>query len=154
MNRVDPDKKELTVGEVAHRSGVAVSTVHFYEAKGLIRGWRTDGNQRRYARGVLRHIAVIKVAQRTGIPLETIGDYLKKLPLDRTISAREWRQLGEQFRAELDDRITRLTRLRDELDGCIGCGCLSTTECPLRNGGDALGADGAGAVLLDRPFQA
>ena len=151
MHNIDPDKKELTVGEVARRSGVAVSTVHFYEAKGLIHGWRTDGNQRRYARGVLRHIAVIKVAQRTGIPLETIGEYLKKLPLDKTISAKQWRKLGESWRAELDERIARLERLRDELDGCIGCGCLSTTECPLRNGGDVLGAAGSGAVLLERP---
>ncbi|MET0264187.1 MAG: redox-sensitive transcriptional activator SoxR, partial [Duganella sp.] len=102
--------------------------------------------------GVLRHIAVIKVAQRTGIPLEVIGEYLKKLPLDKTISAKAWRKLGESWRAELDDRIARLTRLRNELDGCIGCGCLSTTECPLRNSGDALGASGAGAVLLERPF--
>jgi MerR family redox-sensitive transcriptional activator SoxR len=153
MSKIDPDKTWLTVGEVASRSGVAVSTVHFYESKGLIKGWRTDGNQRRYARAVLRHIAVIKVAQRTGIPLDTIGAYLNKLPLDRTISAKAWRKLGENFRAELDERIARLTRLRDELDGCIGCGCLSTTECPLRNGGDVHGDDGAGAVLLDRPLQ-
>lgn len=153
MNRIDPEKNQLTVGDVASRSGVAVSTVHFYESKGLIKGWRTEGNQRRYGRSVLRQIAVIKVAQRTGIPLETISAYLQKLPQDRIVSAREWRKLGESFRAELDERIARLTRLRDELDGCIGCGCLSTTECPLRNGGDALGANGTGAVLLDRPFE-
>ncbi|MPQ59735.1 redox-sensitive transcriptional activator SoxR [Duganella sp. FT27W] len=153
MNRIDPEKTQLTVGDVASRSGVAVSTVHFYESKGLIKGWRTEGNQRRYGRSVLRQIAVIKVAQRTGIPLETISAYLKKLPQDRIISAREWRKLGEDFRAELDDRIARLTRLRDELDGCIGCGCLSTTECPLRNGGDVLGVEGTGAVLLERSFE-
>lgn len=152
MNRVDPEKNQLTVGDVASRSGVAVSTVHFYESRGLIKGWRTEGNQRRYGRSVLRQIAVIKVAQRTGIPLETISAYLKKLPQDRIVSAREWRKLGESFRAELDERIARLSRLRDELDGCIGCGCLSTTECPLRNGDDVLGVTGTGAVLLDRPL--
>lgn len=151
MTSIEPEKKALTVGEVARRSGVAVSTIHFYEAKGLIRGWRTDGNQRRYARDVLRHIAIIKVAQRTGIPLETIRECLSALPEGRVVSAKEWRVLGARWRQELDERILRLQRLRDELDGCIGCGCLSLTDCPLRNPGDALGEGSAGAVILERP---
>jgi MerR family redox-sensitive transcriptional activator SoxR len=154
MNRIAPEKKELTVGEVASRTGVAVSTVHFYESKGLIKGWRTEGNQRRYARTVLRQIAIIKVAQRTGIPLETIGECFKKLPADRTITAKEWRVLGASWRQELDERIERLKRLRDELDGCIGCGCLSLTDCPLRNANDELGVRGTGPGILDRPLNA
>ena len=141
---------ELSVGEVARRSGVAVSTIHFYEAKGLIRGWRSEGNQRRYPRGVLRRVAVIKVAQRTGIPLETIKQALAALPDDRAPSAEDWARLSQQWREDLDARIARLTRLRDELSECIGCGCLSLTMCPLRNPQDALGREGAGARILDR----
>ena len=141
---------ELSVGEVARRSGVAVSTIHFYEAKGLIRGWRSEGNQRRYPRGVLRRVAVIKVAQRTGIPLETIKQALAALPDDRAPSAEDWARLSAQWREDLDARIARLTRLRDELSECIGCGCLSLTMCPLRNPQDALGREGAGARILDR----
>lgn len=151
MTSIEPEKKALTVGEVARRSGVAVSTIHFYESKGLIKGWRTDGNQRRYARDVLRHIAIIKVAQRTGIPLETIKECMAALPEGRVVSAKEWRVLGARWRQELDERIARMQRLRDELDSCIGCGCLSLTDCPLRNPADALGLDGAGAMILERP---
>ena len=141
---------ELSVGEVARRSGVAVSTIHFYEAKGLIRGWRSEGNQRRYPRGVLRRVAVIKVAQRTGIPLETIKQALAALPDDRAPSAEDWARLSHRWREDLDGRIARLTRLRDELSECIGCGCLSLTACPLRNPGDELARQGAGARILDR----
>lgn len=141
--------RELTVGEVARRSGVAVSTLHFYESKGLIQSWRNDGNQRRYAREVLRRVAVIKVAQRTGIPLESIREALDTLPQGRTPTAEDWSRLSSRWRAELDDRISRLTRLRDQLDGCIGCGCLSLGVCPLRNPWDELGKDGPGPRLLD-----
>jgi len=140
---------ELTVGEVAKRSGVAVSTIHFYEAKGLIRGWRTEGNQRRFPRDVLRRIAIIKVAQRTGISLNEIRDALKKLPPARAATTAEWRDLAARWRADLNDRIDRLVRLRDQLDSCIGCGCLSLGNCPLRNPWDKLSADGPGARLLD-----
>lgn len=139
----------LTVGEVAERSGVAVSAIHFYESKGLIRGWRTEGNQRRFAREVLRRIAIIKVAQRTGIPLSQIQEALKALPDHRAATAEDWRRLAAKWREDLNDRIERLVRLRDQLDGCIGCGCLSMGSCPLRNPGDKLGAEGPGARLLD-----
>ncbi|MGR4866278.1 redox-sensitive transcriptional activator SoxR [Caulobacter sp. LARHSG274] len=139
----------LSVGEVARRSGVAVSTLHFYETKGLIRSLRSDGNQRRYPRGVLRRVAVIKVAQRTGIPLAAIRHALAHLPQDRAPSAGDWAELSRTWRAELDDRIRRLGQLRDQLDDCIGCGCLSLTACPLRNPADALGAQGAGPRLLE-----
>jgi MerR family transcriptional regulator, redox-sensitive transcriptional activator SoxR len=142
-------KKQLTVGEVAARSGVPISTLHFYEAQGLIRSWRNRGNQRRYPREVLRRVAVIKVAQRTGIPLAEIGQALAALPDERTPTAEDWQRLSTRWRSDLDDRIERLTRLRSQLDGCIGCGCLSLGVCPLRNPWDALGAEGPGPRLLD-----
>lgn len=140
---------ELTVGEVARRSGVAVSTLHFYETKGLIRSWRNAGNQRRYAREVLRRVAVIKVAQRTGMPLVAIRKALKALPGERTPTEQDWKKLSAAWRTELNDRIDRLARLRDQLDGCIGCGCLSLGVCPLRNPRDMLGAQGPGPRILD-----
>jgi len=140
---------ELSVGEVAARSGVAVSTIHFYEAKGLIRGWRSAGNQRRYPRGVLRRVAIIKVAQRAGVPLADIAEALAHLPQDRPPSRDDWAALSAAWKADLDARIQRLTRLRDQLGDCIGCGCLSLGACPLRNPEDALGREGAGPRLLD-----
>ncbi|HEV7253096.1 MAG TPA: redox-sensitive transcriptional activator SoxR [Mesorhizobium sp.] len=151
MTKIDPErlKRELTVGEVAERSGLPVSTIHFYESKGLIRSKRTAGNQRRYARDVLRRVAIIKVAQRTGIPLASIREALATLPDERTPTAEDWSRLSAEWRAELDDRIGRLTRLRDLLDGCIGCGCLSTKDCPLRNPWDELSEQGPGPRLLD-----
>jgi MerR family redox-sensitive transcriptional activator SoxR len=145
----DSMPRELSVGEVAERSGVAVSTLHFYETKGLIRSQRNRGNQRRYPRAILRRVAVIKVAQRTGIPLSEIADALSVLPHDRPLTVKDWNRLSQTWRSRLDDRIARLVRLRDELDGCIGCGCLSTQECPLRNPWDALAAEGPGPRLLE-----
>ena len=139
----------LSVGEVAKRSGVAVSTLHFYETKGLIRSLRTEGNQRRYPRGVLRRVAVIKVAQRTGIPLASIQAALARLPDGRAPTAEDWAALSRAWRTELDERILRLTQLRDQLDDCIGCGCLSLKTCPLRNPQDALSAQGPGPRLLE-----
>ncbi len=147
-DRTSP-KRVLTPGEVAKRSGVAVSALHFYEAKGLIASTRNAGNQRRYNRDVLRRVAVIKVAQRIGIPLSTISDSLACIPTDKRISVKAWNALTEQWRGELDKRIETLTRLRDDLDGCIGCGCLSMHDCPLRNPGDRLALQGTGAILLD-----
>lgn len=141
-------RTELSVGEVAERSGVAVSTLHFYESKGLIKGWRNPGNQRRYPREVLRRVAVIKVAQRTGIPLASIRDALMSLPEGRTPTAADWGKLSARWKAELDDRILRLTQLRDQLSGCIGCGCLSIKVCPLRNPWDELAGQGPGPRLL------
>ncbi len=140
---------ELTVGEVAARSGVAISTLHFYESKGLIKSRRNRGNQRRYAREVLRRVAVIKVAQRTGIPLASIRTALKALPAERTPTSEDWKKLSARWREELDNRIERLTRLRDQLGRCIGCGCLSLGVCPLRNPMDRLSQEGPGPRLLD-----
>jgi len=141
---------ELSVGELAKRSGVAVSAIHFYEAKGLIKSRRNTGNQRRFPREVLRRVAVIKVAQRTGVPLALVRDALATLPTDRAPTAVDWAKLSARWRDELDARIERLTRLRNELGGCIGCGCLSLKVCPLRNPFDALGKEGSGARLLER----
>ncbi|HEV7368838.1 redox-sensitive transcriptional activator SoxR [Arenibaculum sp.] len=151
MGRLDPKRfpRELSVGEVAARSGVAVSAIHFYESKGLIASRRNAGNQRRYARDVLRRVAIIKVAQRTGISLASIREALSALPDERTPTAADWRTLSARWRGELDDRIARLTRLRDQLDGCIGCGCLSMEACPLRNPWDELSEQGPGPRLLD-----
>lgn len=141
--------RELSVGEVAARAGVPVSTLHFYEAQGLLWSHRTKGNQRRYGRGVLRAIAIIKVAQRAGIPLATIRDRLRTMPSDRKITAADWERLSTEWRDELTDRIERLTRLRDQMSSCIGCGCLSIEDCPLRNPGDELAEAGPGPRLLD-----
>lgn len=148
MTRIDVHKA-LTVGQVAARSGVAVTALHFYEAKGLIKSTRNQGNQRRYPREVLRRVALIKVAQRLGIPLAEIGQALGALPDDRAPTAADWKILSEQWSRDLDERINQLMALRDRLNGCIGCGCLSMEACPLRNQGDALGKRGPGAHLLD-----
>ena len=143
------DHKTLSVGEVATRSDVAVSTLHFYEAKGLIKGQRNAGNHRRYPREVLRRVAVIRIAQRAGIPLREIAEALDTLPDGRTPSAKDWSKLSSRWKANLEERITHLVQLRDQLSNCIGCGCLSITSCPLRNPNDALGKQGHGPRLLD-----
>lgn len=139
----------LSVGELARRSGVAVSAVHFYERKGLISGWRSGGNQRRYERSALRRVAIIKVAQQLGISLAEIGRRLAALPVDRTPGQADWARMAAGWRGDLDRRIEQLSLLRDRLDGCIGCGCLSVEHCPLRNAGDRLAAEGAGPRYLE-----
>jgi MerR family redox-sensitive transcriptional activator SoxR len=126
-----------------------VSTLHYYESEGLIHSWRNQGNQRRYARDVLRRVAVIKVAQRAGIPLKSIRRALAVLPNGRTPTVTDWAKLTIKWRSELDERITRLTRLRDQLSDCIGCGCLTLGVCPLRNPWDKLSEKGPGPRLLD-----
>jgi MerR family redox-sensitive transcriptional activator SoxR len=148
-DRPNDIKRELTVGEVAERSGLAVSTLHFYETKGLIRSNRSRGNQRRYPRSVLRRVAVIKVAQRTGIPLAEIQSALSVLPDDRPLTVDDWGRLSKTWRQQLDERIAKLTALRDQLTGCIGCGCLSMRDCPLRNPWDVLASEGTGPRLID-----
>lgn len=138
----------LSVGEVARRSGVAVSTLHFYETRGLIGSSRTQGNQRRYTRDVLRRVAFIRVAQRVGIPLADIEAALSMLPVATAPSRADWARLSAAWRNELDERIAQLKKLRDTLDDCIGCGCLSIDRCRLRNPMDKLGADGPGPQRL------
>jgi MerR family transcriptional regulator, redox-sensitive transcriptional activator SoxR len=146
MNRGGPLPKVLGVGEVARRSGVSVSALHFWEREGLIEGWRTRGNQRRYERAVLRRVAIIKVAQQVGVPLAEIRARLAAMPKGKA----GWARLAAGWRADLDRRIALMTRLRDRLDGCIGCGCLSVDDCPLRNPEDRMAEEGAGPRhLLD-----
>lgn len=139
----------LTVGEVAERSGLPVSTFHFWESKGLIRSDRSRGNQRRFARAELRRIAVIKIGQRAGISLAEIRDVLATLPADRAVSAKNWAALSRRWKHSIDDRIARLTVLRDQLGQCIGCGCLSLNKCWLRNPYDELAEEGPGPRLLN-----
>jgi MerR family redox-sensitive transcriptional activator SoxR len=142
------DACELTVGEVAARSGVAVSALRFYEAKGLIRSRRTAGNQRRYTRDVLRRVAFIRASQRVGLPLNQIRDALAQLPDERTPTSKDWAKLSASWRSELDARIEQLQRLRDDLTDCIGCGCLSLSRCRLSNPYDRLGEQGPGPRRL------
>lgn len=144
-----PFKGELTVGEVAKRTGVAVSALHFYEVKGLIASHRNSGNQRRYHRDVLRRVSLIKVAQNLGLTLSEVKAALDVLPKDEQASASDWKKLATRWKQHLNDRIHRLTNLRDQLTGCIGCGCLSMHECPLRNPWDKLAKKGPGARLLE-----
>jgi MerR family redox-sensitive transcriptional activator SoxR len=138
----------LSVGDMARRSGVAVSTLHFYESKGLIASQRSAGNQRRYDRAALRRVAFIKVAQRVGIPLAEIAAALQALPAGSAPGRQDWARLSAGWRGELDARIAQLQQLRDTLDDCIGCGCLSLDRCRLRNPRDELAAQGAGPRRL------
>jgi MerR family transcriptional regulator, redox-sensitive transcriptional activator SoxR len=140
--------REITVGQLAARSGVTVSALHFYEARGLISARRTTGNQRRYPRAMLRRVAFIRASQRVGIPLAQIKEALDTLPARRTPTVRDWARLSTAWCADLDERIRQLQDLRDRLTGCIGCGCLSLTDCQLANPGDALGAAGPGPRRL------
>ena len=151
VTRIIPEEidRPLSAGQVAARSGVAVSTVHFYEAKGLVKGWRSTGNQRRYSRDVLRRVAIIKVAQRLGLPLSMIKQAIDSLPGGRTPTAKDWRRLSVEWRKELDRRIALLQRLRGQLDSCIGCGCLSLKVCHLRNPWDTMSDQGTGPLLLE-----
>ncbi|MBE9539557.1 MAG: redox-sensitive transcriptional activator SoxR [Proteobacteria bacterium] len=139
-----------TVGKVAQRCGVNISTLHFYEKKGLIRSWRNAGNQRRYKADVLRRVSVIKAAQKMGISLESIKQAFATLPDQRTPTANDWKKLSKGWQGELNARIAYLERLRDSLTGCIGCGCLSMKNCPIYNEDDKLAAEGSGPVILDR----
>lgn len=147
------DEANLTVGRVAKRCGVKVSTLHFYEEKGLIRSWRNAGNQRRYKRDVIRRISVIKAAQKMGVSLEEIKEAMATLPLNRTPTTEDWEILAKQWQAGLDKRIAYLQSLRDLMSGCIGCGCLSLKNCPIYNEADHLAEEGEGAIILERKLQ-
>jgi MerR family redox-sensitive transcriptional activator SoxR len=142
---------ELTVGQLAARSGVAVSALHFYERQGLISSRRTSGNQRRYKREVLRRVALIRIAQRVGIPLAEIATVLALLPDNRTPTRRDWQRISRAWQAELEARIRHLQQLRDDFTDCVGCGCLSIDRCRLANPGDRLAAHGPGPRRLLEP---
>ncbi|GIJ48736.1 redox-sensitive transcriptional activator SoxR [Virgisporangium aliadipatigenens] len=139
---------ELTVGQLSARSGVAVSALHFYEAQGLIHSRRTSGNQRRFSRDTLRRVAFIRASQRVGIPLKEIAAALDELPDGRVPNRSDWAHLSATWRESLNARIEALRKLRDSLDDCIGCGCLSIDRCALANPRDVLGARGPGAHRL------
>lgn len=139
---------QLSVGELAERAGVAVSALHYYEARGLIHARRSAGNQRRYPRSELRRVAFIRAAQQLGIGLAEIGEALAALPEQRTPTRADWARLSARWRERLDARITALQALRDRLDGCIGCGCLSLRACALYNPADACAQQGSGAQRL------
>jgi len=138
----------LTIGQVAQRSGVPHTALRFYEERGLISSERSSGNQRRYPRTVLRRIAFIRAAQRVGLSLEDIGEALATLPNDHAPTKADWARLSRNWRDELDARIDALQRLRDQLTGCVGCGCLSLRSCGLHNVDDRLARFGPGAPLL------
>src|SRR3954453_5684803 len=140
---------EITIGELSERSGVATSAIRYYEDLGLVSSRRMTGNQRRYERAMLRRLAFIRTAQRVGLSLEEIEAALATLPSNRTPTKADWTRLSRAWRSRLDTRIAQLQRLRDTLDSCIGCGCLSLKRCNLSNPGDVVAPRGPGPVLLD-----
>ena len=142
--------RELTIGELASRSGVSQSALRFYERKGLIAAERSHGNQRRYPRVTLRRVALIQAGKAAGIPLERIRAALETLPADRPPTKRDWERLSRSWKRELDERIATLEAIRGRLTTCIGCGCLSLRTCALLNPGDETGSLGGGAHYLRR----
>jgi MerR family redox-sensitive transcriptional activator SoxR len=139
---------ELTVGQLAARSGVAVSALHFFERQNLIHSRRTAGNQRRYRRDMLRRVAMIRIAQRAGIPLAQVAALFALFPDDRAPSREDWARVSECWQADLEERMLRLQQLRDDFTDCVGCGCMSIDRCPLVNPADKMGAKGAGPQRL------
>jgi MerR family transcriptional regulator, redox-sensitive transcriptional activator SoxR len=142
--------RELSIGELAARSGVSQSALRFYERQGLIAARRTDGNQRRYAAATLRRIALIQAGKAAGIPLERIREALDTLPAEKSPTKRDWERLSASWRRELDERIATLEAVRGRLTTCIGCGCLSLKTCGLLNPGDEAAELGGGAHYLRR----
>lgn len=149
MDPAENVSQDLSVGQVAIRSGVAVSALHFYEREGLIKSRRTSGNQRRFDRSVLRRVAVIRAAQRAGIPLSAVAELFAGLPDDGAPKKEDWQAVSRVWREDLQERIQQLQSLRDGLGGCIGCGCLSLAECGFVNPNDKL-ADPEGGALFFR----
>lgn len=143
----------LSIGALARRTGLAVSAIRYYEAQGLIKPWRNAGGQRRFERADLRRLSFVMIAQQFGFTLPQIKAELDRLPGGRTPTRADWAAISEGFRAALDTRITTLTKLRDNLDGCIGCGCLSLEACALYNPTDRAAQKGQGPRYLmgDRP---
>jgi MerR family transcriptional regulator, redox-sensitive transcriptional activator SoxR len=143
------DVNELTIGELSERSGIATSAIRYYEERDLVVSRRTTGNQRRYPRATLRRLAFIRTAQRVGLTLEEIEAALATLPSNRTPTKADWTRLSRGWRPRLDRQIAQLERLRDTLDSCIGCGCLSLRRCALSNPDDEVAARGPGPVFLE-----
>ena len=148
------DKRDLfTVSEIAQRSGFAASAIRFYESQGLITATRTSGGQRRFERQMLRRLAFIRAARNVGLSLDEVADALAQLPEARTPTRADWARLSRTWRARLDDQIAGLIALRDNLDSCIGCGCLSLKRCAMSNPGDAAAIAGSGAVYLPKSLR-
>ncbi|GAB2486828.1 redox-sensitive transcriptional activator SoxR [Jatrophihabitans fulvus] len=143
----------MTVSQVSERSGFAPSALRFYEREGLIDATRTSGNQRRYERGVLRRLAFIRAGRNVGLSLDEVAAALATLPDGRTPTRADWTRLSRTWRRRLDDQITALEKLRDGLDSCIGCGCLSLKRCAMSNPGDVAAAGGPGATYLPAPLR-
>ncbi len=139
----------LTIGQLSQRSGVATSALRYYEDLGLIGSERSAGNQRRYAQHMLRRVAFVRSAQRVGLTLDEVSEALATLPSGRTPTKADWSRLSRSWRPRIDAQIERLQRLRDKLDSCIGCGCLSLRRCALNNPGDEVSPRGPGAVHLE-----
>ena len=135
---------DLSVGDMASRAGVPVSTIHFYESEGLIESWRTPANHRRYDRRELRRVAIARVALTVGVSLKEVKDVLDRVPRGKAVSKADWETAARPWAEMLDERIDMLVRLRDQMGFCIGCGCLSLDSCPLYNQDDALGKNGPG----------
>lgn len=140
--------KLLSIGHVAARTGLAVSAIRFYEDEGLITARRSPGGKRLFIRSDIRRLSFIMIAQRLGFTLEEIREKLTGLPLERTPNKSDWSKIAGSFRESLDDRIAMLSRLRDRLDGCIGCGCLSMDTCALYNPEDQAARKGPGPRLV------
>ncbi|MCW2596457.1 MAG: redox-sensitive transcriptional activator SoxR [Jatrophihabitans sp.] len=143
----------LTVSDVAERSGFAPSALRFYEREGLLHATRTTGNQRRYERSVLRRLAFIRAARNVGLSLDEVTAALATLPESRTPTRADWTRLSQNWRQRLDDQIAALSRLRDGLDSCIGCGCLSLRKCAISNPADIAATAGPGANYLPAPLR-
>jgi MerR family redox-sensitive transcriptional activator SoxR len=143
----------LTVSEVATRSGFAASALRFYEREGLVHATRTSGNQRRYERSVLRRLAFIRAARNVGLSLDEVAAALATLPDGRAPTRADWARLSRAWRARLDEQIEALSRLRDGLDSCIGCGCLSLRRCAISNPSDVAASAGPGAQYLPAPLR-
>jgi MerR family transcriptional regulator, redox-sensitive transcriptional activator SoxR len=138
----------LTIGDLARRTGMTVPAIRFYEEKGLVSALRTGGNQRRYRRADIRRLSFVLIAQKMGLSLKEIAETLARLPQGRTPNAQDWAQISTEIRNRLDDEIARLEAIRADLDGCIGCGCLSLAKCALYNAGDRWGQGKAGPRVL------
>jgi MerR family redox-sensitive transcriptional activator SoxR len=145
----------LSIGDLARRTGLAVSAIRFYETKGLVSSIRSPGGQRRFLRSDIRRLSFVLIAQQLGFSIREIRSALATLPVNRAPTQKDWERISRDFRGQLDQRISRMIRLRDYLDGCIGCGCLSLKKCQLYNPGDRMKKFGPGPrIVMGDPFKA
>ena len=140
--------QRISIGQVAERTGLSVSAIRFYESQGLVKPVRNNGGQRRFLRSDIRRLSFVLIAQQLGFSIEQIRACLQSLPAERTPTQRDWARISKTFRSELQQRIDVMTRMRDRLDGCIGCGCLSLEKCALYNPDDRIRKYGAGPQFV------